>query len=159
MRTIRLEKVFAALGILLPILSMVAIYFYLPPASSGDRSDLFYFMLGLWIVIHIVLCTPLIHILFKVPDSIVQNELIRVGFYVVLIPLNIPIFWSAYERIVFTHNKEFMISILSAATCYRLIEILALRFKWNINKHHLNYGYWILYYQFIIAWNFIMLIP
>jgi predicted ferric reductase len=100
---------------------------------------------------------PIFHILFKFPDSIVKNELIRVGFYIVLITFSIPLFWLTYKMLV---SKDYLVLLTGAIAVLfnQLIRILASRNQWKFNLTHFDFSYWILCYQMLMGYVLLNLI-
>ena len=125
--------------------------------DSGRINDMLWFSFTLLTLITIVLWMPIFHILFKFPDSIVKNELIRVGFYIVLITFSIPLFWLTYKMLV---SKDYLVLLTGAIAVLfnQLIRILASRNQWKFNLTHFDFSYWILCYQMLMGYVLLNLI-
>ena len=125
--------------------------------DSGRINDMLWFSFTLLTLITIVLWLPIFHILFKFPDSIVKNELIRVGFYIVLITFSIPLFWLTYKMLV---SKDYLVLLTGAIAVLfnQLIRILASRNQWKFNLTHFDFSYWILCYQMLMGYVLLNLI-
>ena len=100
---------------------------------------------------------PLLHILFRFPDSIIKNELIRVGFYIVLMTFSIPLFWLTYNMLL---SKDYLLLLTGfiAILFNQLIKILAKRNQLEFNLTHFDFSYWILCYQLLMGYVLLNLI-
>lgn len=100
---------------------------------------------------------PLLHIIFRFPESIIKNELIRVGFYIVLMTFSIPLFWLTYNMLL---SKDYLLLLIGAITVLvnQLIKILAKRNSWVFNLTHFDFSYWILCYQMLMGYVLLNLI-
>jgi hypothetical protein len=153
----QIPKYLATFSLILPLIVGGLLYVSFNQIDSGRINDMLWFSFTLLTLITIVLWMPIFHILFKFPDSIVKNELIRVGFYIVLITFSIPLFWLTYKMLV---SKDYLVLLTGAIAVLfnQLIRILASRNQWKFNLTHFDFSYWILCYQMLMGYVLLNLI-
>jgi hypothetical protein len=153
----QIPKYLATFSLILPLIVGGLLYVSFNQIDSGRINDMLWFSFTLLTLITIVLWLPIFHILFKFPDSIVKNELIRVGFYIVLITFSIPLFWLTYKMLV---SKDYLVLLTGAIAVLfnQLIRILASRNQWKFNLTHFDFSYWILCYQMLMGYVLLNLI-
>lgn len=157
MKNVQIPKYIAALSLIIPFVVGVFLYFLFDQVDPVRVNDMLWFSITLLILITLVLWMPLIHILFRFPDGIIKNELIRVGFYIVLITFSIPLFWLTYKMLF---SKDYLLLLTGAIAVLfnQLIKILAKRNHWKFNLTHFDFSYWIICYQILmgyVLWNLI----
>jgi hypothetical protein len=157
LKNLQIPKYLAVFSLILPLIVGVSLYLSFNQIDSGRINDMLWFSFTLLTLITIVLWMPIFHILFKFPDSIVKNELIRVGFYIVLITFSIPLFWLTYKMLV---SKDYLLLLTGAIAVLfnQLIRILAGRNQWKFNLTHFDFSYWILCYQMLMGYVLLNLI-
>ena len=157
MKNIHIPKYIAAFSLILPIVAGTFLYFLFDQKDAVQVTDMLWFSVTLLILITLVLWMPLIHILFRFPDSIIKNELIRVGFYIVLITFSIPLFWLTYKMLF---SKDYLLLMIGAIAVLfnQLIKILAKRNHWKFNLIHFDFSYWVLCYQMLMSYVLLNLI-
>lgn len=157
MKNSQIPKYLATFSLILPLIVGGLLYVSFNQIDSGRINDMLWFSFTLLTLITIVLWMPIFHILFKFPDSIVKNELIRVGFYIVLITFSIPLFWLTYKMLV---SKDYLVLLTGAIAVLfnQLIRILASRNQWKFNLTHFDFSYWILCYQMLMGYVLLNLI-
>lgn len=147
MKSVRIDKILAGVGLAIPLVFAAWIYFGLNHDDHGMMKDIVYFSMAWGVFLTLVLWAPLIHILFRLPDSIVKNELVRVGFYLVLIPISIPAFWMFYELFR-------LIDLLLIPIAFLLRNIL-FQVNNSLSKKNdltsLEFSYWIVWYQIVVV--------
>ena len=151
MKNAQIPKYIAALSLIIPIVVGVALYLLFDQLDPIRVTDMLWFSITLLVLITLVLWMPLFHILFRFPDSIIKNELIRVGFYIVLMTFSIPLFWLTYKMLL---SKDYLLLLTGAIAILfnQLIKIFAKRNRWNFNLTHFDFSYWILCYQFLMCY-------
>jgi hypothetical protein len=157
LKNLQIPKYLAVFSLILPLIVGVSLYLSFNQIDSGRINDMLWFSFTLLTLITIVLWMPIFHILFKFPDSIVKNELIRVGFYIVLITFSIPLFWLTYKMLV---SKDYLLLLTGAIAVLfnQLIRILATRNQWKFNLTHFDFSYWILCYQMLMGYVLLNLV-
>lgn len=157
MKNSQIPKYLATFSLILPLIVGGLLYVSFNQIDSGRINDMLWFSFTLLTLITIVLWLPIFHILFKFPDSIVKNELIRVGFYIVLITFSIPLFWLTYKMLL---SKDYLLLLTGAIAVLfnQLIRILASRNQWEFNLIHFDFSYWILCYQMLMGYVLLNLI-
>ena len=151
MKNLQIPKYIAALCLIIPIVVGASLYFLFDQLDPIRVTDMLWFSITLLVLITLVLWMPLFHILFRFPDSIIKNELIRVGFYIVLMTFSIPLFWLTYKMLL---SKDYLLLLTGAIAILfnQLIKILAKRNQWNFNLIHFDFSYWILSYQLLMCY-------
>lgn len=150
MKNAQIPKYIAALSLIIPIVVGVALYLLFDQLDPIRVTDMLWFSITLLILITLVLWMPLFHILFRLPDGIIKNELIRVGFYIVLMTFSIPLFWLTYKMLL---SKDYLLLLTGAIAILfnQLIKIFAKRNQWDFNLIHFDFSYWILCYQLLMC--------
>jgi hypothetical protein len=151
LKNLQIPKYIAALCLIIPIAVGASLYLLFDQLDPIRVTDMLWFSITLLVLITLVLWMPLFHILFRFPDSIIKNELIRVGFYIVLMTFSIPLFWLTYKMLL---SKDYLLLLTGAIAILfnQLIKILAKRNQWNFNLIHFDFSYWILSYQLLMCY-------
>jgi hypothetical protein len=151
LKNAQIPKYIAALSLIIPIVVGVALYLLFDQLDPIRVTDMLWFSIILLVLITLVLWMPLFHILFRIPDGIIKNELIRVGFYIVLMTFSIPLFWLTYKMLL---SKDYLLLLTGAIAILfnQLIKIFAKRNRWNFNLTHFDFSYWILSYQLLMCY-------
>jgi hypothetical protein len=157
LKNIQIPKFIATVSLILPLIVGGILYFTFSKIEPINHTDTLWFTITLLILISFVLWMPLLHILFRLPDSIIKNELIRVGFYIVLMTFSIPLFWLTYNMLL---SKDYLLLLTGAIALLfnQLIKILAKRNQLEFNLTHFDFGYWILCYQLLMGYVLLNLI-
>ncbi len=157
MKNLQIPKLLSIVSLILPLIVGGILYFGFNQIDLVKRTDTLWFSITLLILISLVLWMPLLHILFRFPDSIIKNELIRVGFYIVLMTFSIPLFWLTYNMLL---SKDYLLLLTGAIAVLfnQLIKILATKNKWKFNLTHFDFSYWILCYQMLMGYVLLNLI-
>ena len=157
MKNLQITKLLSIVSLILPLIVGGILYFGINQIELVKRTDTLWFSITLLILISLVLWMPLLHILIRFPDRIIKNELIRVGFYIVLITFSIPLFWLTYNMLL---SKDYLLLLTGAIAVLfnQLIKILATRNKWKFNLTHFDFSYWILCYQMLMGYVLLNLI-
>lgn len=157
MKNIQIPKFIATVSLILPLIVGSFLYLSFNKIEPEKLNDTLWFTITLLIFVSLVLSMPLLHILFKFPDAIIKNELIRVGFYIVLMTISIPLFWHSYNMLL---SKDYLLLLTGAIALLfnQLIKILAKRNQLEFNLTHFDFGYWILCYQLLMGYVLLNLI-
>lgn len=157
MKNIQIPKFIATVSLILPLIVGSFLYLSFNKIEPEKLNDTLWFTITLLIFVSLVLSMPLLHILFKFPDAIIKNELIRVGFYIVLMTISIPLFWLSYNMLL---SKDYLLLLTGAIALLfnQLIKILAKRNQLEFNLTHFDFGYWILCYQLLMGYVLLNLI-
>jgi hypothetical protein len=157
LKNLQIPKLLSIVSLILPLIVGGILYFGFNQIDLVKRTDTLWFSITLLILISLVLWMPLLHILFRFPDSIIKNELIRVGFYIVLMTFSIPLFWLTYNMLL---SKDYLLLLTGAIAVLfnQLIKILATKNKWKFNLTHFDFSYWILCYQMLMGYVLLNLI-
>ena len=157
MKNLQIPKLLSIVSLILPLIVGGILYFGFIQIEQVKHTDTLWFSITLLILISLVLWMPLLHILIRFPDRIIKNELIRVGFYIVLMTFSIPLFWLTYNMLL---SKDYLLLLTGAIAVLfnQLIKILATRNKWKFNLTHFDFSYWILCYQMLMGYVLLNLI-
>jgi hypothetical protein len=157
LKNLQIPKLLSIVSLILPLIVGGILYFGFNQIEQVKLTDTLWFSITLLILISLVLWMPLLHILFRFPDSIIKNELIRVGFYIVLMTFSIPLFWLTYNMLL---SKDYLLLLTGAIAVLfnQLIKILATKNKWKFNLTHFDFSYWILCYQMLMGYVLLNLI-
>lgn len=157
MKNLQIPKLLSIVSLILPLIVGGILYFGFNQIELVKHTDTLWFSITLLILISLVLWMPLLHILFRFPDRIIKNELIRVGFYIVLMTFSIPLFWLTYKMLL---SKDYLLLLTGAVAVLfnQLIKILATRNKWKFDLTHFDFSYWILCYQMLMGYVLLNLI-
>jgi hypothetical protein len=151
LKNAHLPKFLATVSLITPLIVGAILYFSFNQIEASKINDSLWFTITLLVIITFVLWMPILHILFKFPDVIVKNELIRVGFYIVLMTFSIPVFWLTYKMLL---SKDYLLLLTGAIAVLfnQLIKILATRNQWKFNLTHFDFSFWILCYQMLMGY-------
>ncbi len=157
MKNVQIPKFIATVSLILPLIVGGILYLSFNKIEPVKLNDTLWFTITLLIFVSLVLSMPLLHILFKFPDVIIKNELIRVGFYIVLMTISIPLFWLSYNMLL---SKDYLLLLTGAIALLfnQLIKILAKRNQLEFNLTHFDFGYWIFCYQLLMGYVLLNLI-
>ncbi len=157
MKNIQIPKFIATVSLILPLIVGSFLYLSFNKIEPEKLNDTLWFTITLLIFVSLVLSMPLLHILFKFPDAIIKNELIRVGFYIVLMTISIPLFWLSYNMLL---SKDYLLLLTGfiALLFNQLIKILAKRNQLEFNLTHFDFSYWIFCYQLLMGYVLLNLI-
>jgi hypothetical protein len=157
LKNVQIPKFIATVSLILPLIVGGILYLSFNKIEPVKLNDTLWFTITLLIFVSLVLSMPLLHILFKFPDVIIKNELIRVGFYIVLMTISIPLFWLSYNMLL---SKDYLLLLTGAIALLfnQLIKILAKRNQLEFNLTHFDFGYWIFCYQLLMGYVLLNLI-
>jgi hypothetical protein len=157
LKNIQIPKFIATVSLILPLIVGSFLYLSFNKIEPEKLNDTLWFTITLLIFVSLVLSMPLLHILFKFPDAIIKNELIRVGFYIVLMTISIPLFWLSYNMLL---SKDYLLLLTGfiALLFNQLIKILAKRNQLEFNLTHFDFSYWIFCYQLLMGYVLLNLI-
>jgi hypothetical protein len=157
LKNVQIPKFIATVSLILPLIVGGILYLSFNKIEPVKLNDTLWFTITLLIFVSLVLSMPLLHILFKFPDVIIKNELIRVGFYIVLMTISIPLFWLSYNMLL---SKDYLLLLAGAIALLfnQLIKILAKRNQLEFNLTHFDFGYWIFCYQLLMGYVLLNLI-